>query len=146
MRNCRTPYDMQHYEPADSVSTCYVLTDDVDGLGAADERGHAPPPRARRDLRAGPAPRRAPRDSKEDPAAAAKVVDRVLNLEEEKPTRVQLLQPLVLRADIAGRLGDEETAASALTRAAAVRLTADERDRARDALVRLADLRAGARS
>ncbi len=71
---------------------------------------------------------------------AAKVVDRVLRLTDETPTPVQLLQLLVLRADIAGRLGDEETAATALARAAALRLTDAERDQGHDALTRLEDL------
>jgi hypothetical protein len=80
-------------------------------------------------------------DSKEEPALAAKVIDRVLGLEDEKPTEVRLLRLLVLRAEVAARLGDEEKAASVLTRAAAVRLTAEERIEARDALLRLEDLR-----
>lgn len=80
-------------------------------------------------------------DSKGDAAGAAKAVDRVLRLPDETPTPVQLLQLLVLRADIAGRLGDEETAATALARAAALRLTDAERDLGRDALTRLEDLR-----
>jgi hypothetical protein len=82
-------------------------------------------------------------DSKEAPASAAKVIDRVLGLEDEQPTRVQLLQLLVLRADVAGRLGDDEAMASALTRVAALRLTAEEQDTVRDALARLEDLRSG---
>ncbi|WP_436847877.1 hypothetical protein [Streptomyces coeruleorubidus] len=74
-----------------------------------------------------------------------KVVDRVLRLTDETPTPVQLLQLLVLRADIAGRLGDEETAQTALARAAALDLTEAERDQARDALTRLEDLLAATR-
>ncbi|MFF8617653.1 bleomycin resistance protein [Streptomyces sp. NPDC015350] len=84
-------------------------------------------------------------DSKEDLAGAARVIDRALGAEGEEPTRVQLLQLLVLRADVAGRLGDEEAAASALVRASEVRLAAEERDRARDSLARLEELRAAAR-
>ncbi|MFE6358747.1 bleomycin resistance protein [Streptomyces sp. NPDC057806] len=80
-------------------------------------------------------------DSKDDPASAAKVIDRALGLPDEQPTRVQLLQLLVLRADAAGRLEDGETMASALTRAEALRLTAEEQHAARDALTRLQDLR-----
>ncbi|GHH84086.1 hypothetical protein GCM10017771_12480 [Streptomyces capitiformicae] len=182
-------FGLKQYEPAESVSTCYVRTDDVDGLYAAfraglkEAYGRVPArglPRigSLKDMSYGmrqflmtdpggncvrvgqptsedqhhrPAPRetfaRALRhasllaDSKEDPALAAKVIDRVLGLEDEKPTEVRLLQLLVLRADVAARLGDEEKAASVLTRAAAVRLTAEERIEARDALVRLEDLR-----
>ncbi|MEU8784469.1 VOC family protein [Streptomyces sp. NPDC048637] len=79
-------------------------------------------------------------DSKEDPAAAAKVLDQVLRREDERPTPVQLLRLLVLRADVARRLGDEETAVSALAKAAAVHLTAEERDLVRDELARLEEL------
>ncbi|MFF3396172.1 bleomycin resistance protein [Streptomyces sp. NPDC002669] len=84
-------------------------------------------------------------DSKEDLAGAARVIDRALGAEDEEPTRVQLLQLLVLRADVAGRLGDEEVAASVLVRASGVRLAAEERDRARGALARLEELRAADR-
>ncbi|MFD8821853.1 bleomycin resistance protein [Streptomyces sp. NPDC059605] len=84
-------------------------------------------------------------DSKEDLAGAVRVIDRALGVEDEEPTRVQLLQLLVLRADVAGRLGDEEAAASALARASGIRLVAEERGPARDALVRLEELRAAAR-
>lgn len=182
-------FGLKQYEPAESVSTCYVRTDDVDGLYAAfraglkEAYGRVP---ARGLPRIGPLKdmsygmrqflmtdpggncvrvgqptsedqhhRPAPRetfaralhhasllaDSKEDPALAAKVIDRVLGLEGEKPTEVRLLQLLVLRADVAARLGDDEKAASVLARAAAVRLTAEERIEARDALVRLEELR-----
>ncbi|MGW5640699.1 bleomycin resistance protein [Streptomyces sp. NPDC003832] len=62
-------------------------------------------------------------DSREDPAGAAKVIDRVLRLQDERPTPVQLLRLLVLRADVAARLGDDATAATTLTAATAVRLT-----------------------
>ncbi|CAM5704092.1 hypothetical protein SVIOM74S_09789 [Streptomyces violarus] len=68
-----------------------------------------------------------------------------MRLTDETPTRVQLLQLLVLRADIAGRLGDEQTTATALARAAALDLTEAERDRARDTLTRLEDLLASSR-
>lgn len=80
-------------------------------------------------------------DSRDDPAAAAKILDRVLRTEDERPTPVQSLRLLVLRADVARRLGDEETAMSALTRAAAVDLTPRERESAHDDLERLEELR-----
>ncbi|WP_149827961.1 bleomycin resistance protein [Streptomyces tailanensis] len=182
-------FGLKQYEPTESVSTCYVLTDDVDGLYAAfraglkEAYGRIPTrglPRigplkdmsygVRQFLMTDPGGncirvgqptsedqhhRPAPRetfaralhnasllaDSKDDPAAAAKVVDRVLGLEDERPAGALLLRLLVLRADVAARLGDEETATSVLTRAAGVRLTAAERVEARDALVRLEDLR-----
>ncbi|PZT75224.1 MULTISPECIES: bleomycin resistance protein [unclassified Streptomyces] len=80
-------------------------------------------------------------DSKDDPASAARVIDRVLNLQGDEPTPVRLLRLLVLRADIAGRLGDDATAASALARAAGIRLTPQERKSAHDDLERLEELR-----
>jgi hypothetical protein len=186
-------FAMKHYEPTHSISTCYVMTDDVDGLyeafraGLKAAYGRIPTrglPRvgSLRDMSYGvrqflmtdpggncvrvgqrtgetghhePAPRETfaralhhaslLADSKGDVAGAAKVVDRVLRLTDERPTSVQLLQLLVLRADIAGRLDDEETAATALARAAALRLTDAERDLGRDALTRLEDLRAARR-
>lgn len=79
-------------------------------------------------------------DSKEDPAGAAKIIDRVLGLEGEQPTPVQLVRLLVLRGDVAGRLGDETTAASVLERAAAVQLTDEERESVHDDLARHEDL------
>ncbi|REK88032.1 VOC family protein [Streptomyces inhibens] len=182
-------FGLKQYEPAESLSTCYVLTDDVDGLhqafraGLKAAYGRVPTrglPRigplkdmsygVRQFLMTDPGGnclrigqptsedqhhRPAPKetfsralhhasllaDSKEDPAAAAKVIDRVLRGEDERPTPVQLLRLLVLRADVAGRLGDEGTAASALAGAAAVRLTAEERESVRDDLERLEELR-----
>ncbi|MDT0387903.1 bleomycin resistance protein [Streptomyces dubilierae] len=186
-------FAMKHSEPAGSYSTCYVLTDDVDGLheafrsGLKAAYGRIPTrglPRlgplkdmpygvrqflmtdpggncVRIGQRTGAHPGHGPApeetfaralhhasllaDSKADPAAAAKVVDRVLALTDETPTDVQLVQLLVLRGDVAGRLGDEDGADHFLTRAAAVRLGDAEREAARDALSRLEDLRAGPR-
>ncbi|WP_381560638.1 bleomycin resistance protein [Streptomyces eurythermus] len=79
-------------------------------------------------------------DSKEDLTGAAKVIDRVLRLQGERPTPVQLLRLLVLRADVATRLGDKEAATSALAAATAVHLTADERESVQDDLNRLTQL------
>ncbi|MBO8184617.1 bleomycin resistance protein [Streptomyces spirodelae] len=81
-------------------------------------------------------------DSREDPAGAARIIDRALGLHDEQPTPEQRFRLLVLRADVAGRLGDEETATRALTEAtdAAGRLTAPEREAVRDDLERLAEL------
>ncbi|WP_033319263.1 bleomycin resistance protein [Streptomyces yerevanensis] len=183
-------FGLKRYEPTESYSTCYVLTDDVDGLhesfrtGLKEAYGKIPTrglPRigALKDMSYGmrqflvtdpggncirigqptsedqhhrPAPKETfaralhhaslLADSKEDPAAAAKVIDRVLCLEDERPTPVQLLRLLVLRADVAGRLGDGETATSALAEAAAVQLSAQERESVQDDLERLAELRA----
>ncbi|WP_030896725.1 bleomycin resistance protein [Streptomyces sp. NRRL S-474] len=182
-------FAMKRYEPSESISTCYVLTDDVDGLyeafraGLKSAYGRIPTrglprlgplkdmsygvrqflmtdpggncvrvgQRTGEDRRHGRAPEETfaralhhaslLADSKGDPAGAAKVIDRVLRLTDETPTDVQLLQLLVLRGDIAGRLGDEETAAAALARAAALDLTGTEREQALDALTRLEDLR-----
>ncbi|CAM5268826.1 bleomycin resistance protein [Streptomyces aurantiogriseus] len=187
-------FGVKRYEPAESVSTCYVLTDDVDGLyeafraGLKAAYGRIPTrglPRigplkdmsygvrqflmtdpggncvrvgqqTSEDLHHRPAPQETfakalhhaslLADSKEDPAGAAKVIDRALGLADERPTRVQLLQLLVLRADVAGRLGDDETAASALAQAAAVRLTGEEREAARDTLMRLEDVQDSAQA
>ncbi|MGW0763111.1 bleomycin resistance protein [Streptomyces sp. NPDC002814] len=182
-------FGMKQYEPAESFSTCYVLTDDVDGLHAAFRTGlkaaygriptrGLPRIGPLKDMSYGvrqflmtdpggncirigqptsedqhhrPAPEetfaRALHhaslfaDSKEDPAGAAKIIDRVLHLEDERPTPVQLLRLLVLRADVAGRLGDEGTATTALAQAAAVQLTAEERESVHDDLERLEELR-----
>ncbi|MGW6457334.1 bleomycin resistance protein [Streptomyces sp. NPDC055078] len=182
---------MKEYDPAESYSGCYVLTDDVEtlygafrtGLKAAygripsrglprigplkdmsygvrqflmtdpsgnsirvgqmisEDQSHRPAPKetfARAlhlaDLFA---------DSKEDLTGAAKIVDRALGLTDERPTPVQLLRLLVLRGDIAQRLGDEELAREMLERAAAVGLTDEERESVRDQLNRLVELRTG---
>jgi hypothetical protein len=183
-------FGMKRYEPTESFSTCYVITDDVDALYAAFRAGlraaygriptrGLPRIGPLRDMSYGvrqflmtdpggncvrvgqptsedqhhrPAPagtfaralHRASlfADSKEDPAGAARIIDRVLRLEDERPTPVQLFRLLVLRADVAGRLDDEEAATSALARAAAIRLTAAERERIPEDLERLAELRA----
>ncbi|MFF3935158.1 bleomycin resistance protein [Streptomyces phaeofaciens] len=183
-------FGMKTYEPTASISTCYVRTDDVDGLyetfraGLKAAYGRIPTrglPRIgplkdmsygmRQFLMTDPGGncirvgrptsenqhhRAAPdetfaralhhasvlADSKEDPAAAAKIIDRVLALDGERPTRVQLLQLLVLRADIAGRLADDTTMRSVLDRATAIRLGAEESESARDAIRRLEDLQA----
>ncbi|GAA2448117.1 bleomycin resistance protein [Streptomyces lavendulocolor] len=182
-------FGMKQYEPTASYSTCYVLTDDVDGLheafraglkaaygkvptrglpriGAVSDTSHGMRQFLLTDpggncLRVGrptgaeqhhrPAPRetfaRALHfaalfaDSRDDPAGAAKVLDRALDLEDEHPTPVQLVRLLALRADVASRLGDDATAASALARAEAVGLTEEQRRSLHDDLRRLADLR-----
>ena len=181
-------FGMKRYEPAESFSTCCILTDDVDGLygafraglraaygripvrglpriGPLKDTSHGVRQFLVTDpggncLRVGqptgrdPHHRPAPEetfaralhhaslfaDSKDDPAGAAKIIDRVLLVEDEQPTPVQLLRLLVLRADVAGRLGDEGTAASALARATALPLTAQERESVREDLERLEEL------
>ncbi|MFF5359590.1 bleomycin resistance protein [Streptomyces scabiei] len=181
-------FGLKSFDPAQSFSTCYVVTDDVDGLytafraGLRETYGRIPTrglPRLgplkdmsygmRQFLMTDPggncvrvgqptsadqSHRPAPKetfaralhhasllaDSKDDPAAAARVIDRVLALD-DRPAPPQLLRLLVLRGDIAVRLGDEETAAAALERAGAVPLTDGQRDTVHDALARLEDLR-----
>ncbi|MFM9595182.1 bleomycin resistance protein [Streptomyces scabiei] len=181
-------FGLKTFDPARSFSTCYVVTDDVDGLytafraGLKETYGRIPTrglPRLgplkdmsygmRQFLMTDPggncvrvgqptstdqSHRPAPKetfaralhhasllaDSKDDPAAAARVIDRVSALD-GRPAAPLLLRLLVLRGDIALRLGDEETAAAVLERAGAVPLTAGQRDTVHDALARLADLR-----
>ncbi|MEV4939528.1 bleomycin resistance protein [Streptomyces zaomyceticus] len=184
-------FGLKQYDPASSISTCYVVTDDVDGLHKAFRTGlkvaygriptrGLPRIGALKDMSYGvrqflvtdpggncvrigqpigddPHHRPAPEetfaralhhaalfaDSKDDPAGAARILDRVLALADERPTPAQLLRLLVLRADVAGRLGDEGTAAKALAEAdaAAGRLTPGERESAGDDLDRLEELR-----
>jgi hypothetical protein len=183
-------FALKHYEPTESYSTCYVRTDDVDGLyeafraGLKAAYGKIPTrglPRigtlkdtsygtrqflmtdpggnclrvgqqTSQDQHHRPAPAepfaRALHhaslfaDSKEDPTGAAKIIDRALRMEDGQPTPVQLFRLLVLRADVAGRLGDEDTARTALTQATAVQLTDEERESVHDDLRRLEELRA----
>lgn len=80
-------------------------------------------------------------DSKQDLPGAAKIIDRVLGLTDEHPAPVQKLRLLVLRGDIAQRMGDAEKAGVLLEEAAAVRLGPEEREAATDTLARLAELR-----
>ncbi|MFJ1737366.1 VOC family protein [Streptomyces microflavus] len=184
-------YGMREYDPAASHSSCYVLTDDVDGLhtafraGLKAAYGRIPTrglPRigplkdmsygVRQFLTTDPTGNTirvgqvisgdsaeeassAPKetfaralhmadlfaDSKQDYPGAAKIIDRVLDLEDEQPTPVQRVQLLVLRGDIAQRVGDAEAARAWLEAAGAVQLGAEERETARDALARLGDLR-----
>ncbi|MDX3375009.1 VOC family protein [Streptomyces sp. ME02-6991-2A] len=181
-------YGMKDYDPATSHSSCYVLTEDVDGLHAAFRAGLkaaygriptrglprigplkdmsygvrqflATDPTGNT-IRVGQAigdeePATAPKetfaralhmadlfaDSKQDYPGAAKIIDRVLNLEDERPTPVQRVQLLVLRGDIAQRLGDTEAARARLEEASSVPLSTEEQEAARDALARLGDLR-----
>ncbi|MGW5069990.1 VOC family protein [Streptomyces cyaneofuscatus] len=184
-------YGMKDYDPASSHSSCYVLTEDVDGLHAAFRSGLKAaygriPTRGlprigplkdmsygvRQFLTTDPTgntirvgqvisgegeeePATAPKetfaralhmadlfaDSKQDYPGAAKIIDRVLKLEDEQPTPAQRVRLLVLRGDIAQRLGDEEGARGWLEEAASVQLSAEERETAHDALARLSDLR-----
>ncbi|AZM52350.1 glyoxalase/bleomycin resistance/extradiol dioxygenase family protein [Streptomyces sp. WAC 01529] len=183
-------FGMKEYDPKESYSGCYVVTDDVErlhtafraGLKAAygkipsrglprigplkdmsygmrqflmtdpggngirvgqpisEDQTHRPAPKGTfaralhmADLFA---------DSKEDLPGAAKIIDRVLGLTDEKPTPEQELRLLILRGDIAQRLGDDALADRLLTRAAQLRLTDEERKAAHDALTRLAELTA----
>jgi hypothetical protein len=182
-------FGMKKYEPAESFSTCYVLTDEVDALHEAFRAGlkaaygkiptrGLPRIGPLKDMSYGvrqflmtdpggncirmgkktsedqshrPAPKetfaRAVHnaalfaDSRDDPRGAAKIIDRALALDGEHPTPVQLMRLLVMRSDVAGRLGDDATAARALEEAEAVPLTDEERESARDDLARLRELR-----
>ncbi|MFD6797240.1 VOC family protein [Streptomyces cyaneofuscatus] len=184
-------YGMKDYDPAASHSSCYVLTEDVDGLHAAFRSGLKAvygriPTRGlprigplkdmsygvRQFLATDPTgntirvgqvisgdgeeePANAPKetfaralhmadlfaDSKQDYPGAAKIIDRVLKLEDEQPTPVQRVRLLVLRGDIAQRLGDTEGARGWLEEAESVQLSAEEGKTAHDALARLSDLR-----
>ncbi|MFH9611241.1 bleomycin resistance protein [Streptomyces sp. NPDC017448] len=80
-------------------------------------------------------------DSKQDLPGAAKIIDRALGLTDESPTPAQKLRLLVLRGDIAQRMGEVERAAGLLEAAARVDLDAEGREAANDALARLAELR-----
>ncbi|WP_055601987.1 bleomycin resistance protein [Streptomyces aureus] len=182
-------FGMKQYEPTESVSTCYVLTDDVNGLheafrtglkaafGRIPSRG-LPRIGPLKDMSYGvrqflmtdpggncirigqqtsedqhhrPAPKetfaRALHmaclfaDSKDDPAGAAKIIDRALRLKGEQPTPVEHFRLLVLRAEISERLGDAATATTALDAAAALHLTPEERESVHDDIERLEDLR-----
>lgn len=59
-------------------------------------------------------------DSKQDLALAVKVLDRALRRTDEEPTPVQLVQLLVLRADVAVRQGDPALARELLARVRAI--------------------------
>ncbi|MEV6397248.1 VOC family protein [Streptomyces sp. NPDC051907] len=161
-------FGLKKYEPEASLSTCYVITDDVDTLyesfraGLKAAYGKIPSrglPRIgplkdmsygvrqflmtdpggncvrvgqkiSEDQRHQPAPKetfaRALHmatlfaDSKDDLPGAVKVLDRALAVQDEKPTAEQLVRLLELRADVAERLYDDETAARMRTRAAEV--------------------------
>jgi hypothetical protein len=79
-------------------------------------------------------------NSKEDPEAAAKVLDHILRSEDGPKTAPQLVQALVMRADMALRLDDRPRARESVTEARATSLTGAERAAVRDELARLDDL------
>ncbi|WP_406865028.1 VOC family protein [Streptomyces sp. HUAS MG47] len=79
-------------------------------------------------------------DSKEDPEGAARVLDRALRGEGKTPSPAQLFRLLVLRGDVALRLGDDSAAAAFLAQAAALDLTPGEREAVRDDLGRLEEM------
>ncbi|MET1071475.1 MAG: VOC family protein, partial [Umezawaea sp.] len=174
-------------DPANSYSTCYVITSDVDDLyrsfrdGIRAATGRVPlrgVPRigALKDMSYGvrqfvmtdpggnmirigqPLDRPAAAtaqdrldralhtaillgDSKEDPLAAARTLDRALTA--DAPTApTTLFRALVFRADLAVRLDDRTLAATMLTRAEAVTLSDTDREALVDDLARAQDLRA----
>ncbi|WP_030679016.1 VOC family protein [Streptomyces rimosus] len=82
-------------------------------------------------------------ESKGDHAAAARIIDRALEGDATPagPTALQLLQLLVLRAEVAAQLDSSAAAAPWLDRADAVALDDAERESVRDVLRRAAELR-----
>ncbi|MFJ4095805.1 bleomycin resistance protein [Kitasatospora sp. NPDC089913] len=81
-------------------------------------------------------------DAQEDPAAAARVLDRALESPDGPPAPVLLFRILALRADLAHRLADGASAEAFTRRAGSTAegLTAEERESVRDELKHLADL------
>ncbi|NBE51260.1 bleomycin resistance protein [Streptomyces boluensis] len=85
-------------------------------------------------------------DSKEDLAGAARILDRVIGLRNEKPTPVQRVRILALRGDIAHRAGDAELAARMREEAdelAALRLDPEGAELVRADLERLREVTGG---
>ncbi|MEU0539088.1 VOC family protein [Nocardia sp. NPDC005978] len=82
-------------------------------------------------------------DSKQDLDLAVKVLDRALHRTDQQPTPMQLVQLLVLRADVAIRQGQRDVAATLLRRIDAVDLTAAQRRDLADELRRARELAAG---
>lgn len=79
-------------------------------------------------------------ESKQDHTAAARIIDHALAAD-GAPTPVQLVKLYVVRAEMAAQLGEPEQPAEWLDRAAAVRLTEEERLSAADELQRAKELR-----
>ncbi|MEU7149897.1 VOC family protein [Streptomyces sp. NPDC045470] len=187
-------FGLKSHDPATSYSTCYVLTDDVDGLYAsfraglkaalgkvparglprigalkdmsygvrqflmtdpggngirvgqpiADSVGHTAVPKERYARVLHQATLIG--ESRGDHAAAARIIDRALEHEpgdDAGPTPLQLVRLLLLRAEMAAQLDGLQAAAPWLGRADAVELGDADRESARDALRRAADLRDG---
>lgn len=183
-------FRMKGYDPKESYSACYVLTDDVDALhesfrtGLKQTLGRIPTrglPRisALKDMSYGvrqflmtdpagncvrvgqpiaesfehtavPKERYARAlhqavllgESKEDHAAAARIIDHALAAEgTPAPTPVQLVKLYVVRAEMAAQLGEPERPEEWLDRAQAVQLTDAQRLSARDELLRAEELR-----
>lgn len=79
-------------------------------------------------------------DSKQDLELAVKVLDRALHRTDERPTAVQLVKLLVIRADVAVRQGDPDLARELLARAKAAGVSGPD---LADDLRRIAELEAG---
>lgn len=79
-------------------------------------------------------------DSKQDLELAVKVLDRALQRTDEKPTAVQLVKLLVMRADVAVRQNAPDLARELLARA---RTTGTEGPELADEFRRIAELEAG---
>jgi hypothetical protein len=82
-------------------------------------------------------------DSKQDLELAVKVLDRALHRTGSRPTAVQLVKLLVLRADVAVRLGQPDLADELLARVRATELSAPEREELVDELRRARELAEG---
>ncbi|MEW2356078.1 VOC family protein [Spirillospora sp. NPDC029432] len=79
-------------------------------------------------------------DSREDAEAAARVLDRLLAAEDVAKTPPQLVQVLVMRADMAVRMGDWARAKELVAQVRSTTLAEEERGAVQDELDRLVDL------
>jgi hypothetical protein len=180
-------FSIKGYDPAQSYSTCYITTTDVDGLYRAfasglraalgrlptrglprigplrdttygvrqflvtdpggntlrigqpisDDFAHAEPPKERFARALHTAALLG--DSKGDHPAAAKLLDRLLASDADRSAAEQV-RALVLRADLAVRLGEQPLAERLLGQARRIRLTDQDRNAIGDDLRRADDL------
>ncbi|WP_052847188.1 bleomycin resistance protein [Streptomyces avicenniae] len=131
-----TSYGVRQFLVTDPAGNCLRI-----GQPTSDDPSHRPAPREPYARALHQAALFA--HGKEDQTAAARVIDRALARTADRPTPVQLLRLLVLRADVAARLGDDAGATAALDRATSVTLdlTPEEQASVTDDLARLAELR-----
>ncbi|WP_327682733.1 bleomycin resistance protein [Kitasatospora sp. NBC_00458] len=130
-----TSHGVRQFLMTDPGGNCLRIVRPID-----DDQGHRPPP----DEPFAKALHHAAllADSKEDLTAAARLLDRALASEGERPEPAVLFRMLALRADLADRMSDAVSAAAFAARAAAVAdgLTAAERESVGDDLDRLAGI------